>query len=127
MLISPYTRLTCKLARGCHQLIRQGAKLVEQEADIVQELAPQLGTFLTPDEDRPGRPPGPGDALAKLSPEHRELLKVMGFDPVGLMHLTKRSGLTAAELSSMLLVLELEGFVEALPGDRYSRIEKTAE
>jgi predicted Rossmann fold nucleotide-binding protein DprA/Smf involved in DNA uptake len=43
------------------------------------------------------------------------------------MHLTKRSGLTAAELSSMLLVLELEGFVEALPGDRYSRIEKTAE
>ena len=115
------------MARGCHQLIRQGAKLVEQEADIVQELTPQLGTFLTPDEDRPGRPPGPGDALAKLSPEHRELLKVMGFDPVGLMHLTKRSGLTAAELSSMLLVLELEGFVEALPGDRYSRIEKTAE
>jgi DNA processing protein len=115
------------MARGCHQLIRQGAKLVEQEADIVQELAPQLGTFLTPDDGSFGPQPGTTSALAKLGPKHRELLKVMGFDPVGLMHLTKRSGLTAAELSSMLLVLELEGFVEALPGDRYSRIEKTAE
>ena len=114
------------MARGCHQLIRQGAKLVEQEADIVQELAPQLGTFLTPDEDRPGRPPGPGDALAKLSPEHRELLKVMGFDPVGLMHLTKRSGLTAAELCSMLLTLELAGCVIPLAGGRFQRREDRA-
>ena len=115
------------MARGCHQLIRQGARLVEQASDIVQELAPQLGPFLTTVGGDPGPPPGSSDALATLSGKQRELLKVMGFDPVGLMHLTKRSGLTAAELSSMLLVLELEGFVEALPGDQYSRIEKTAE
>ena len=115
------------MARGCHQLIRQGATLVEEEADILHELAPQLGPFLTAVDGGAGRPADRGDALAKLSREQRELLKVMGFDPVGLMHLTKRSGLTAAELSSMLLVLELEGFVEALPGERYSRIEKTTE
>ena len=48
----------------------------------------------------------------------------MGFSPVPIAELSNRSELTTAELSSMLLVLELEGFVEALPGGRYSRLGK---
>ena len=111
------------MARGCHQLIRQGATLVEDAADVLGELTTQLEPYLQP-------PPAGGpkavtkDSTRDLDPSHRAVLDALGFDPVGLMDLTKRSGLTAAELSSMLLVLELEGFVEALPGGRYSRIEK---
>jgi DNA processing protein len=48
----------------------------------------------------------------------------LGFDPRSISDLAEDSGLTAAELSSMLLVLELEGYVEALPGSRYSRLRK---
>jgi DNA processing protein len=48
----------------------------------------------------------------------------LGFDPRSISDLAEGSGLTAAELSSMLLVLELEGLVEALPGGRYSRLRK---
>ena len=93
---------------------------MEDAADILPELATALAPFLA------AAPPARG-ALApskSVDSSYRALLDSMGFDPVGLGELTKRSGLTTAELSSMLLVLELEGFVEALPGGRYSRIEK---
>ena len=112
------------MARGCHQLIRQGAKLVEDSSDVLKELAPQLAPYLEPNPV--GTPAARGRATESpaLGEGYRNLLDCMGFDPVDLAQLTKRSGLTAAELSSMLLVLELESFVEALPGGRYLRIEK---
>ncbi len=108
------------MARGCHQLIRQGAKLVEEAADVLRELAPQLAPYLA----QAATSAPPSSVLDRLDPSYATLLETMGFDPVSIADLTKRSGLTAAELSSMLLVLELEGLVEALPGSRYSRIEK---
>ena len=112
------------MARGCHQLIRQGAKLVEDSADVLRELAPQLAPYLQPPVQDPSAPQQGAGGFQGLDASYRNLLDCMGFDPVDLPELTKRSGLTPAELSSMLLVLELESFVEALPGGWYSRIEK---
>jgi DNA processing protein len=108
------------LARGCHWLIRQGAKLVEEAADILVELAPQLTlelaepTALAPVEDVQA------NAVAN-DPSYANLLATLDFSPTSIADIGLRVQLTTAELSSMLLVLELEGLVEALPGGRYAR------
>ena len=110
------------LARGCHYLIRSGAKLVEEAADIFVELAPQLKIDVATIER--ARANESSDAATIDAPEYRNVLDLLGFEPRSINDLSAASGLTAAELSSMLLVLELEGFVEALPGGRYSRLAK---
>ncbi len=110
------------LARGCHLLIRSGAKLVEEATDIFVELAPQLNIDVATIERTRSHPVG---ELATIdAPEYRKVLGLLGFEPRSITALAEASGLTAAELSSMLLVLELEGVVEALPGGRYSRLAK---
>jgi DNA processing protein len=112
------------LARGCHQLIRQGAKLVEEAADILIELAPLLeleGVAVAPLRSTPAADQEPAHMR---DPSYRKLLDALGFSPVPIADLSARVHLTTAELSSMLLVLELEGLVEALPGGRYSRLGK---
>jgi DNA processing protein len=108
------------LARGCHHLIRQGAKLVEEAGDVLVELAPLLtaeGVELAPEPvvETPDAAPVTRD------PSYEKLLSELGFSPTPIGDLSTRTGLTTAELSSMLLLLELEGQVEALPGGRYSR------
>ncbi len=110
------------LARGCHRLIKDGAKLVEDASDILVELAAilQLGTAREP---RPATSVDSGSALTE-QPDYSELLRAMDFGPCSLQDISARTGLTTAELSSMLLLLELEGFVEALPGGLYSRLPK---
>jgi DNA processing protein len=110
------------LARGCHQLIRGGAKLVEEAADIFIELAPQLKIDVATIER--ARSDDARESATIDSPEYRNVLELLGFEPRSISVLSEASGLTAGELSSMLLVLELEGFVEALPGGRYSRLAK---
>lgn len=112
------------LARGCHYLIRQGAKLVEEAADIFIELAPQLraeGFAMPSVESAPVAP----DATPLMSdPSYQNLLNTLGFSPTPIADLSTLANLTTAEVSSMLLQLELEGLVEALPGGRYSRLGK---
>jgi len=109
------------LAKGCHQLIRQGAKLVEQAADIIEEIG-NVARSMTP-ESRPDTDLHPTpDVVATTDPEHQMLLDHMGYDPVSIDGLVNRSGLTAEELSSMLLILELQGRVETLPGGRFQQI-----
>ena len=111
------------LARGCHKLIRQGAKLVEEAADIFVELAPQLASVIVGTIERADD--ADEDSSTQIAdPEYKRVLQLVDFAPTSLVTLMERAGLTAAELSSMLLVLELEGFVEALPGGRYSRLAK---
>src|SRR5690606_26794527 len=104
------------VARGCHWLIRQGAKLVEAGADVLVELAPQLDF-----ETQPPHPePAPGVKSSLLDDEaYRNVLNHLEFEPIPFAELASRCGLTTAELSTMLLLLELDGLVEALPGGRY--------
>lgn len=112
------------LARGCHLLIRQGAKLVEEAADILVELAPLLTAegILLPAVATSPETPESNPLIAE--PSYQNLLTHIGFSPVSIGDLSSRAELTTAEVSSMLLVLELEGLVEALPGGWYSRLGK---
>ncbi len=113
------------MARGCHRLIRQGAKLVETAADVLEELAPQLERRMWP--TAPGHDPlsGPGSAPepdAAPDPEYLALLEAMGFEPVSVDALVERTGLTVESVSSMLLILELEGRVGMAEDGRYHRL-----
>jgi len=110
------------LSRGCHRLIKDGAKLVEDASDIIVELAPFLQLALS--DEAPPTPVFDAESALTDQPGYPELLQAMGFEPCKLEDISARTGLTTAELSSMLLLLELEGFVEALPGGRYSRLPK---
>lgn len=113
------------MAKGCHRLIREGAKLIESSADILAELSPRLAGYLTECDDSVASTKAEHPAQKaefEGDPLYAKLLNVLGHDPVSLDALTKYTGLTSAELSSMLLILELEGFIEALPGQRFSRI-----
>jgi DNA processing protein len=112
------------LARGCHHLIRQGAKLVEEAGDILIELAPQLRSLGIALPEREPVSTGGEAAPYASDPAYQNLLNKLGFSPTSITDLSARTQLTTAELSSMLLVLELEGLVEALPGGRYSRLGK---
>ena len=104
------------LSRGCHQLIREGAKLVEAADDIVAELAPLAGHLLQASDKTAAAPGMNKDA----DDEYVKLLEALGHDPVSADELVGRSGLTINQVSSMLLILELEGKIEKLSGGRYS-------
>ncbi|MDH4124026.1 MAG: DNA-processing protein DprA [Gammaproteobacteria bacterium] len=104
------------LARGCHQLIRQGAKLVETADDIVSELSPLVGHLLQNPAESAASPVSP----QILDKEYVELRKLIGHDPISADELALHSGLTIDQVSSMLLILELHGEIEALSGGRYS-------
>lgn len=99
-------------SRGCHALIRQGAKLVETVTDVLEELR------LEPTAPR-ARQGAPGPAAA---PREHGLLGSLGFDPVSLDTLCARTGLSAALLQTQLLELELLGSVGRLPGGLFQRM-----
>jgi len=105
-------------AAGVHALIRDGAKLVESVADVIDEF-PDLGITPPAGEDAPEQA-----ALAlkaNLSPEEARLMEVLDGDPVPLDTLATRTGLPAAKISGALTLLELKGMVRALPGGRFAR------
>ncbi|HEX7438516.1 MAG TPA: DNA-processing protein DprA [Caldimonas sp.] len=99
-------------SRGCHALIKQGAKLVDRAEDILEELRMPAGAAAGADM--------PPSADAKEDP----LLAALGFDPVTLDALVARTGCSAAELSSRLLDFELEGRVSRLPGQLFQRLAR---
>lgn len=103
------------LARGCHALIRQGAKLVETAQDILEELGPQLGDIACMTHTT--------TATRDVDVDHstHELLAAMAYDPVDIDTLAQRCGLTIGMISSMLLQMELRGLVAACPGGKYLR------
>jgi len=103
-------------SRGCHQLIRQGAKLVESADDIVSELGALAGHLMQneTDENNDESKSAGDDADYKI------LLNSLSYDPASADELAENSGLTIDHVSSMLLILELEEKIEALAGGRYS-------
>ena len=104
------------MARGCHRLIREGAKLVESAADIVSELGSLAGHILQSSEESWAAASPAADADA----EYVKLREQLSHDPISVDELVLRSGLTIDEVSSMLLILELDGTVEKLSGGRYA-------
>ncbi|APZ44379.1 DNA-processing protein DprA [Acidihalobacter ferrooxydans] len=104
------------MARGCHRLIREGAKLVETADDILAELAVQ-GML----DAAPRSASAPAEEDDTLDAEQRTLLGAMGYEPTAVDTLVARTGLTPAAVSSMLLILELGGHVAAVDGGRYMR------
>lgn len=100
-------------SRGCHKLIKQGAKLVETAQDVLEELNWAADS-----------PKANNATVTSDSEEPHELLAFMGFDPCALDELAGRSGLAADTLSVMLLHLELDGRIACLPGGRYQQLPK---
>lgn len=108
------------LAKGCHQLIRQGAKLVDSAEHIIEELGPLLGLD-TVEAERPRRESDASNDEPSLDKEYEKLLECLEDSPVHIDQLVIRSGLTPDAVSSMLLIMELRGIVESAPGGRYAR------
>ena len=128
------------LAHGCHRLIRQGAKLVETAADILEELAPQLQSYLginfDQTETQATKTIKPLSFLKSieaqenteertaptLDPEEQQILATIGLEPVPIDQIVIQTGLTTDVVSSMLLMLELQGYIAACGGGRYKRL-----
>lgn len=103
------------LARGCHSMIRQGAKLVETADDILEELGPLLKLEISPPVSEDIEP-------EKLDGDHKRVLKAIDYDPTPVDMIIKRSELPAQEVSSILLILELNGEISSEPGGYYIRL-----
>jgi len=108
------------LARGCHELIRQGAKLVEHAEDVLGELKISLVAQLVA---APASAPG----ISKTGPPvldkaYKILLDALAFEPASVDSLIERTGMNSESIASMLLILELDGHVAPHPGGRYSRM-----
>ena len=107
------------LSRGCHQLIRDGAKLVEAAADVLSELNISLSDQRVNSADS-GSPPGLSPSRP-IDKEYEILLDAVGFEPTSIDAVVERTGFQAESVASMLLILELEGRVAPQPGGRFSR------
>jgi DNA processing protein len=105
--------------RGCHALIKQGAKLVESAQDVLEELKIEVKPPLFGTTAVEGKVP---DGADNVFGSAHLLLEVLGFDPVGLDTLQARSQLDTANLQAQLMSLELAGWVERLPGGLFQRV-----
>jgi DNA processing protein len=115
------------MAKGCHRLIRDGARLVETAADILQELGPlaaelqmEIRQQLDQDNDSLNEAaPEAGDLLA--DPDYATVWEVLAYDPKPVDVIIEQTGLSASEISSMLLMMELRGMVKKQGNGRYIR------
>ncbi|MDR7135540.1 DNA processing protein [Lysobacter niastensis] len=117
------------MARGCHRLIRDGATLVEDSGEITVAIAAAAAELVGDLRARLNGPTSTGHedraaaiaASARSDPDYQNLWNCLGHDPTGMDQLVARTRLTAAEVSSMLLLMELDGRVASQHG-RYFRI-----
>ncbi len=105
------------MSKGCHQLIKQGAKLVDCLQDIVEELnlirTSPFNSLSEPDNEA-------ADSAGHTASD--AILNAIGYDPITLDNLVTISGLTVSDVSSMLMLLELEGKIASLTGGQYQKI-----
>ena len=104
-------------SRGCHRLIRDGARLVETVDDILEELGPLVQEVRTDPEEPPVRHP----AELALSDPERSLLGRLDDQPTAVDDLIARTGMTAGQVMATLSVLELKRLVRRMPGHRFVR------
>ena len=101
-------------SRGCNSLIRQGAKLVETAQDVLEELPQiELSNDISVEKQ-------PESTPFQLDESYQQVLESVGYEPTAVDTVVQRSGLTPDAVCSMLLVLELQGFVAASSGGYYS-------
>ena len=111
-------------ARGCHHLIRNGATLVTEAAEIIEALQPighELGDAL---RARLATQVAHGDVAPAADAANGRLLEAIGFAATDFDSLVTATGLTAGAISSMLMSLELDGHVADLGGGRYQRLAR---
>ncbi len=104
------------LARGCHTLIRQGAKLIETAQDILEELGPLASTTRIKAYNEYNTVETVKNEEKKLDSEYQKLLQYIEYEATPVDILVERSGFSASNVSSMLLILELEGHIKSTPG-----------
>ena len=109
-------QVTHPLNKGCHMLIRQGACLVEQASDILDEMGIIEGKGGHSFTDIPDR-----DTNNDLTPEEKKVYNVISDDPVSSEVIIERAGLKPSEVLAILAVMEINGLVRLLPGRRYVR------
>jgi DNA processing protein len=125
------------LAKGCHQLIRQGAKLVESAQDILEELNPLVHASpaqsiaettdstvpmpALPNSSKEQRDRAPSSAT-DTDPTSRKIMNAVAHDPASVDQLAERTGLSAADIQAALLLLELDGKIERMQDGRFQRL-----
>lgn len=109
------------LARGCHRLLRNGAKLVEEIYDIIEEL----GQYVVVPSRMETNHGSPQTAVDGLDQRQQKVLHNLGFEPTSVDTLIERTGFTADILTTILLALELQGLVTTTPGGFYTRRPET--
>jgi DNA processing protein len=106
--------ISCATSRGCNRLIKQGAKLVDCVEDILEELPGHAGVYA----DTPLFQPPP--RTFALTPKEAAIYELLARSPLHIDDIISQTELTAGEVSSMLLHLELKGAVASLPGTHYA-------
>ncbi len=111
------------LAKGCHQLIKQGAKLVESAEEILEELAPLAQSLNEQLQSTLASLNSNDDVKREEMPDdHQKVFRCIAFDATPVDEIITDSGLKSSEVSSILLLLELENKIQALPGAHYSKL-----
>ncbi len=119
------------LSRGCHLLIRQGAKLVESAQDVLEELRPTAAPVASTGRKKTTKNIAVYDDMTLTLDEfsakspQEALLQALGHDPVGLDALIARTGIGAADLQAQLMGLELDNLVSRLPGGLFARLVRS--